>query len=490
MPVGFDLVPANAAASGVFVEQRIKKVGVGGLVIPERVLVLGQYNTGKTPTVNVPVNFDNPDSVGQAYGRGSELHILAKAVSRAIGSVPVDFCPLTAGTTAATGTLTITGPATGAGVISVYIGGDRVTCPVANGDSANTIATNLAAAINAQTDLMVTASAASAVVTLTSRNKGVAMNGITLALDINVGDLTQEPAGVSVAIVAMASGTGNPDPTTALAGLGATWYTHIVCPYSDSTTLTALKTAGDNRFDPGVKRQFVAYVGTAMTYAAFQTFLGTIPNSQWIAPLNVEGLYDYPGEMVAAFVGFAAASAQVNPERPCKNVTVQGCRSDPTKAWTYAQKNATVLAGGSTFTPFSDGSFAFSDVITAYTKNAQGAADSSYQQACTVHGNQAKSYSLENLFLGTPFDRATIVDDLAVTGKDYAISPKRAKGFLIGLIDGLWIAQGWSKNRDAIVASIIVEVDGNNPNRLNFQLQDSPAAALSIIAIRDNWSFQ
>src|SRR5450759_3653976 len=119
--VNFDNVPGNAAASGFFLEQRVKRVGVGGLFIPMRIGVFGQFNTGKTPTVNVPVNLSDPDAVGALNGRGSELHLLAKGVFRQSGSVPVDFIPLTAGAAAATGTLTVTGPATAPGAISLYI---------------------------------------------------------------------------------------------------------------------------------------------------------------------------------------------------------------------------------------------------------------------------------------------------------------------------------------------------------------------------------
>ncbi len=487
MSVGFDNVPGNAVASQVFIEQRAKRVGAGGLFIPIRVLVLGQFNTGKTPTVNAPVNWTDPDSVGAVYGRGSELHIMAKSLFKGLGAVPADFCPLTAGTTAATGTLTVTGPATGSGAIALYIGDERVSVGVNTGDAATAIATAIAAAINANVDLPVTASPAAAVVTLTSRYKGLVANQILVALDRNVGDLTSEPTGVAVAIVQMASGAGNTDITTALSTLGNTWYTHIVCPYADATALAALKTYGDIRFDPGVKRPFEAFVPYATDYSTFNTAISAL-NCQWITALNVEGLYDLQSEMVAAFVGVYAASCQANPERPGKNLTLPAIRGNPAKSWSYAQKNATVLAGGSTFNTLADGSVVFADVVTTYKTNTQGAADDSYRQTCTVIGNMAKSYSLENLFLGTPFDRATIVDDAAVTNKDYAISPKRAKAFLMGLIDW-WISQGWSKNRDAIMASIIVEINQSNPSRLDFQFQDSPAAALCVIAIRDNWSF-
>ena len=74
---------------------------------------------------------------------------------------------------AATGTITVTAPATQAGELALYIAGQKVSVGVAAADPIATVATNIAAAITALPDLPVTAAAAGAVVTLTSKWKGI-----------------------------------------------------------------------------------------------------------------------------------------------------------------------------------------------------------------------------------------------------------------------------------------------------------------------------
>ena len=150
MSISFDYVPAGAIASGVFIEQKYQRTGVPG-PIPQRIALLGQYNTGKTPDENLPQPVTSADEVADIAGLGSMLHRMAQKLFANIGSgsVLVDIFPLAAGTGTAAGTFAITGPATSAGTFSLYIGGDAVKVAVENGDTATEIATALAAAINA-----------------------------------------------------------------------------------------------------------------------------------------------------------------------------------------------------------------------------------------------------------------------------------------------------------------------------------------------------
>ncbi len=76
-----------------------------------------------------------------------------------------------------------------------------------------------------------------------------------------------------------------------------------------------------------------------------------------------------------------------------------------------------------------------------------------------------------------------------MTGVDYAIRPKTVKAYAIKLIDELWIPRALTKNRDAVVAGIVSEIDSGNPNRINIQVPDDLAAGLKIIAAKLSWSF-
>jgi phage tail sheath gpL-like len=487
--ISYNAVPANAVASGVFIEQQFKRSGPPG-PIPQRVALLGQYNAGKTPTNNVPVSITSVDEAASLFGRGSMLHRMARRLFAGIGAgtVLVDAFPLAAGTGGATGTITIVGPATSIGTIALYIGGDRVSVAVANNDAQNDIATAIGAAINADLDLPVTATVSTNVVTLTARNVGLAGNQITIRQDIASSDSSAEPTGLTVTIVAMSGGSADPSIATALANFGDTWYTWVVCPYNTDTSIDVLEAAGESRNDPGVKRQFAGVVGYNGTRTDFLTWLDS-RNSPWTTAVPVDSSPDHPAEIAAAAVGSCAVSAQTDPSRPFKELSLPGIKPGNVAQWTYAQRNAVELAGGSSTKLDASGVIRIHDLVTTYTTNTLGAADDSFRFTVTITNMQAKIYSMDQMFLSEPFIRAKIVDDNAVTGQAYAIRPKTVKAYLINLIDSLWIAQAWSKERDAIVAGIVVEIDANNPGRINVLVPDIMAVGLRIVAVKYQWAF-
>lgn len=489
MSIAFSLVPGNAIASGVFVEQEYKRVGVSG-PIPQRVALLGQYNVDKSPTANVAKTITSADEAASLYGRGSMLHLMAVALFAGIGAgtVDVDAFPLAAGTGSAAGTITVSGPATAAGTISLYVAGKRVTVAVANAAAQNDIAAAIAAAINANLDLPVTAEAATNVVTLTSRWTGLSGNQITIKQDLGSGESSLEPAGVTLVIVAMSGGSADPSIATALANFGDTWYTWVVCPYNTDTTLDLLEAAGEARIDPGVKRPFAGVVGYNDTRANFLTWLAS-RNSPWTTAVPIDSSPNHPAEIAASAVGACSVSAQADPARPFKTLTLKNVLPGAVPNWTYAQRNAVEAAGGSSTFLAADGLVHIHDLVTTYVTNPLGAVDESWRFTVTITNVQAKIYSLDQLFLSAPFDRAIVVDDDAVTGKSYAVSPKSVKAFIIDLIDRQWIPEAWSKERDAIVAGIVAEIDAANPGRINVLVPDIIAVGLRIMAVKYQWSF-
>lgn len=490
MSVTFDFVPANAAAPGVFVEQKPVRGGLGGLVIPQKILLIGQYNSGKTPGNDVSkLLTGGADQAADLYGLGSMLHIMAMAADKGRGVVPLYALPVAdaGGAQAATGQITVTGTATGSGTISLYIAGKLVRVAVAKDDTYDVIAEAIADAITADVTLPVTAAADSGDVNLTSKWKGLSANGITIEVDLG-GDVEEanEPAGVTLTITDMASGATDPTITTALAALGDTWYTIIVNPYTVDTQLDDIEAAGDARINPLVKRPFIGVCGYTDTRDNFLTFLGD-RNSIWTTIMPVEGSPNLPAEIAAALGGVAAAHWQSKPGVPYRKYLPDILPG--TARWTYAQRDAVIKAGGSTFRVGEDERVYVDALATTRTQTDLGADDDSWRFTETVNNIQAKIYSVEQVFLGEPFVEAVVVDDDAITGMSYAIRPKTVKAYAIRLIDELWSARALTKERDAVVAGIVAEIDSGNPGRINLLIPDVLAAGLKIIAGKIEWSF-
>jgi len=487
--ITFSKVPSNAIASGVFIESEYKKGVISGL-FQQRIAVLGQYNSGFSPTENVAYQLTSADECAAAFGYGSSLHRMGIKLFNNLGSsgVFVDFFPLDEGTGTTTGTITVTGTSTSSGALSFYISGDLVTVQVENGSSNTAVATSINAAINANISLPVTSTVLSNVVTLTSKNVGLSQNQITLRQNINIGDAERSPVGVSIVITQMTGGTADPSISTALNNFSNTFYTVVVCPFNSDTSLDLLESFGETRISPEVKKPFIGVSGFCGTRANLITFLES-RNSPWTTVVPVENSPNHPGEIAAACSAVIAASAQVEPARPFKNLQILSVNSGGVPDWTYDQKNQIEILGGSTTYTDSSGTVVIGDLLTTYTQNSQGAQDDSWRFTVTISNIQAKINSIDTMFLSPPFDRSVIVDDASVTGKEFAISPKRVKSYIIDLVDSLWIPQAWSKNRDEIVSGIQVEIDSQNPGRINVLIPDILAVGLRVVAVKYQWSF-
>ena len=489
MPVSFTLVDPTAKASQVFVEEQAIRNSLGGLLIPQRILVFGQYNAGKTPTDNVPQLILSRDDGANRYGYGSLLDLQLQAVFKGAGSVPVYACPLSdaGGSAAAVGTINVDGNATSAGTIALYIAGKRVAIAVANGALVATIEAAIIAAINADPTLPVTAAADSGDILLTAKWAGLSGNQITIEQDLAASDASAEPTGATLTIAPMALGSGDPLMATALGALGDDWYTWIVSPYNADASLDELETAGAARSHPAVKRLFLAVAGYTDTRANLLTALSS-RNSNSSCLMPVDGSPNHPAEIAAATVGVCAARAQVTPGRPYRGLVLPDIWPG-TARWTYSERDAVVKAGGSTYRVTPSDTVAVEDLCTTRTLNDLAAADYDWLFAETVANVQAKVYSLEQVFLSEPFVAGVIVDDASTTSANYAIRPKTVKAYLVQLIDELWVPYALTKARDAVVAGIVTEIDGGNPNRINAMVPDVLAAGLKIIAVLDRFSF-
>jgi phage tail sheath gpL-like len=486
--ITFETVNDNAIASATFIENKFRKTGVSG-PIPQKVAVLAHYNSGKTPTENVGVKIESVDDAADRAGLGSMAHRMFQKLFGAIGSALIDvyWFPLAAGTGSSTGTITVAVTTVTAGTKNFYIAGKKVPVIIAAGLSANAIAALIVTAVNADTSLPVTAAAVDNVVTLTAKWTGLSANQITIEADLGSGDSSIAPGGCTFAIVDMAGGSANPSIATALANFGDTFYTFVVCPFNEDGSLDLLEAAGVVRIGDSVKKPFVGVVGYNDTKANYITWLGS-RNSPWSTSMPVEGSPNHPAEIAASVAGACAASAQRDPARPFKDLLLYDIMPGTGAEWTGSEKDAIELIGGSAF-KLINGAVYIHDLLNTYTTNEYGAADDSWRYAVTITNIQAKYYSMDSVFGSEPFNRGIVVDDNAITSKPYAISPVKAKSYAISLVD-YWISQGWSKERDAIVAGIVTEINALNPGRIDILIPDIISVGLRIVAIKYNWAFQ
>ena len=358
----------------------------------QRALIVGQILSSGTAVANTPVMAYSQAQVNTLCGNNSMLALMYAAYR---AQDPYGECwigPLAdaSGGTAATGTITITGPATAPGTLSLYIMGVPVPVAVGGTDTATTVATNIVTAITAAVGICATATAAAGVVTLTANHKGLALNDIDLRLNYRGsqnGEVT--PSGIAVAFSnpvsgstagTMASGATNPTLTTLLANTGTQTFDFIAFPYTDATSLTAIETFLNDQSGRWSAIQmlyghaFTAYRGTVSARGTF----GNGRNSQHVTCL---GYFDSPTAAwieAADLAGAHAVRIRVNPAQGLSGQALALLPPPVANQDTPGNRNVLLYDGVSTFNVDPAGVSRIDRSITMYQTNASGQIDNSY----------------------------------------------------------------------------------------------------------------
>ncbi len=484
--INFNLVSNNAAASAVFIEQEAVNRGKGSALIPHKILVPGQFNTGFSPEVNKPQLIITKENAWERYGRGSMLSIMIELILKNSGGVPVYALPLADGTgVAASKKHTITGIATESGVYSARIAGKKIAFAVSVGDTFTVVAETLAAMITADLDIPSSAVAVAGVVTETVNWKGESGNQILFEINPDDSDIT--PAGLTVLVEDDVAGTLDPDLSDALEALGNTWFTEIAMPYNSDDALKAMEAVGVSRNDPGTMRQFAGIVGYTDTKENFITDLGK-RNSEWTTFVPVHGSPTPDFIIAASTAAIFARHQQANPGRPLKGLVLPGVIAGSSNDLVSATRDLIVKSGGSHTYNQENGTITVGDLCTTRTKTDAGAETTDWRFTIIIPNLQFKIYALEQMLKSPPFDRGVVVADGGGIGPTYTVRPSTVKTYAIGLVDD-WIERGLACNRDEIVSNIIAEIDSDNPGRINLLIPDIPSSGLRILAGKVEWAF-
>ncbi len=158
------------------------------------------------------------------FGLNSMLHIMMQRIYDQSAFLEVWAVPVSdlGGGVLAAGSVKVATAPTASGVLCLYIGGERVTVGVTAGQTAAQVATAIQAAVAAIPRQYVTAAIDgedTSKVNLTALHKGECYNSIDIRHSYYRGEAL--PAGMTLTIVAMTGGTGNPDMTAAIAAHGA-----------------------------------------------------------------------------------------------------------------------------------------------------------------------------------------------------------------------------------------------------------------------------
>lgn len=464
--IAFDNIPASIRKPGKYLEFNTKlavRTLPGNL---QKGLIVGQRLAAGIVAANTLVDVFSVADANTYFGRGSIAALMVAAAVAANPYLSLQAIALddAGASVAATGTITITGPATAAGVLTAQIGDMLVQIAVATGDAQNTIAANLKAQFDKQPDLPVTATVATNVVTLTAKNKGTLGNAIKVSAAATTG------IGVTAAVAAMASGATDPTVATALTTVFAAGHNIIITPWNDATNLTALRTHLDSVGGPLEQRGAIGVYGHVGTVSAATTLAASINSGRMTGAL-LPGCYENVFELAAAYG--AVIASEEDPARPLNTLALTGISAPPQTSWLDRVSVENCLWNGVTPLTVGPGNkVQIERAVTTYTLDAQSVPDISLLDLTTIR-------TLD-------YVRRAVRERIALRFPREKLSARTAPKVRSELLDVLYKLEELEivEAVQANAAGVLVERDLQDPNRLDAKIPCDVVNGLHVFAGR------
>lgn len=451
-------------------------------IVPRKIVIIGTKDASKTGLqVEAPFLSSSPAFTGSVAGFGSMLHRLHVANDLGAQGIQTWIQPQAeaGGAAAAEGELDFTG-STGvlAGTLAIYVSNLRVPVTITDGMDIEAIADATVAKINADENLPVTAVkiAVTFEVTITSKSKGPWGNDISLSFNNLSTDVT--PVGITAAVSTdMASGSGLPDITTALDGLGVgdganeKFFTAMAHGYgSDSTTLSAILTyvgATDELsglYSETVARPFRSLIGDISTTASAAIAIAAARRiDRATGIIAVPDSLSNVHEISAQVIGHAERIAHVRAAEGYGDIVLIGVDpGDIGNRWTddYDDRDTAVAAGVGTSLVVS-GVVVTKDVITMSRPASTPVTSNAYREYVNIAKIQNLLNSVVSNFSQPKWQNVIIVDDVAkVTNsidRQKARDAQAYKNDINSLADS-WESHGWIYQAAFVKSNVTVTV--------------------------------
>lgn len=494
--VDFNHIPANIRTPLFYPE--VDESRAGTTVLDQPCVIFGHPLAGTPGTRNALIPIGSAEAAADLYGAGAPITRSVKAFrdANANSTLFVVAVDEPAAGVAATGSIAITASSPAAGTISLYIAGQLVAVAVATTDTDTALGDKIAAAINAETSLPVTAENATGTVTLTARWKGLTGNDITV-FHSTLGHLGGQalPSGVSLAITPMAGGTGTPDLVDGIDALGEELAEHCMIPWTDTASLDSFMGSNGEFSEQerwSYERQLYGHVHSAVRGTlgdlvaagnARNDFMGSIISVNTEEPMPI-------WEKAACATGVAAGWLLNDPARPLTKLPLPGLLPAPKeKRFSNPERNTLLFEGIATGTTDSAGIQKIERYITLYQRNAFGSPDNAFLDITTVATYARVIRELKRV-VEQQYPNHKIAKDGTAFGPGQAITtPKQIKSTLVAHYRELEY-QGLVENADAFKEHLVIKRDETDPTRVNVHYPPDFVNPLMVFAVKAQFRLQ
>ncbi len=470
---------------GVYVENDGSRASRGSAIQPHEGLIIAQKLSTGSAVVGTIYPIDSAEiglALGGQHSQFAQMCAAWKAKDKLTplyGVVPADDA---GGGVNATGTITVAGTPTEARELAIYIAGRRLTIAVVTTDTATTIAAKIVTAVTNSTDMPVTAANVAGVVTLTARHKGTIGNSILIGRALRLGELV--PAGITVVVVAMASGASDPDHAGAVTAMGDEQYHTLAIGIRTDTEIDKVVTELESRGDANRQIPGFAFVAVQDSRANLTTY-GNGNNSKYLVNVGTEAsaLIASPWEIAAQAAAINARQCQIDPSINGVGTVFSNVYAAPRGSrFKNSDKEILLTDGISTTRATSDGLLAVEWLQTTYQTNSLGIADTAWRDLYKARTVEALRYSFIVWF--SQFANFKLADDGNEIPGQNIMTPRLGRAEAISW----FLAQkgkGWVENLDQFSEELLVQRNQTDENRMDFLLPPDVINNLVTVAARN-----
>ena len=266
------------------------------------------------------------------------------------------------------------------------------------------------------------------------------------------------------------------DLASALAATGDDQYHHIVCAFNDEANVRVLADFLQERYHALQQIPGLAYIAKKAVHSALVAY-GELFNSPFISVMPVNALCDAAkadlteAQLASAWAGQISASLAIDPCRPLQTLPLNKVYSKAASEWEFSERNLLLYSGVGTYRCNNAKQAFIERPVTTYKENAAGTADDSYLDI-TVPATAMFFRQKQRSRILSKFARHKLAKDGTKFAPGQAVvTPGIIKGELLALYRELEYS-AIVQDFDGYKASLIVELDADNPSRIN--IQDSP----------------
>ncbi|EBZ2216964.1 phage tail protein [Salmonella enterica subsp. enterica serovar Montevideo] len=465
--IQFDTIPGSMRKPGVHFEFNTR-LAVNTLPgNAQRVLVIGpMLSTGTAAPLNA-VSVYSEDEADLYFGAGSLAACMARAAINANSHLQLDVIGITDGGSgrAASGAVRVDGTATSSGTLSVWIAGEQVSVNVETGDDHARIIPALVKTMEQTPSLLVSGEYKSETsqLILTARTKGAWGNGITLSASTTA-------AGLTLAPTPMVNGEMDPDIQPALDAVFSAGHHILICPFSTSAALSALKQHLDKTGGALEQRGAVGCAGWTGSLGNGITLASGV-NSGRVSVPWYRGSVKPPAVLAAAYG--AVMAGEEDPARPLNALPLNGLDVVAMSQRESRNEQENALHNG--LTPIEVGPGNTVQIVRAvstYTVNAQGVDDVSLLDITSIRTlDYTRRACRERISLRFPREKLSTRTIAKVRSELYDVLLKLEEAEIL-------------ENVEANKAGLRVQKNGKDPNRLDCAVPADVVNGLHVFAGR------